>query len=154
MILQINQGGRVTLLTGKEMLLDRFGAQLQHQTLNAVGAQPHFEVIGRHDDFLHQQHHDPGLLGREQLIPNRVEPGHGHGDLRLVQSRIELDRLRQHLTQEIRGTQDRAQLVEHGRLEFGGRQSRQARGSRVLLGIPLWHVVTVAPAILFGGVPW
>ena len=87
------------------------------------------------------------------MIPNRVESGHGHGDLGFVQGRVELDRLRQHLTQEIRGAQDRPQLVEHRRFEFCGRQSRQTRGTGVFLGVALGHVVPVAPAILLGGVP-
>lgn len=87
------------------------------------------------------------------MIPNRVESDHGHCDLGFVQGRVELDRLRQHLTQEIRGAQDRPQLVEHRRFEFCGGQSRQTRGTGVFLGVALGHVVPVAPTILLGGVP-
>ena len=59
----------------------------------------------------------------------------------------------QHIAEQIRSTQDRAQLVEHRRLQFCGGQTRQARGARVFLGVALRHVVTVAPAILLGRVP-
>ena len=64
-------------------------------------------------------------------------PGHGHGDLGLVQRWVELDRLWQHVAEQIRGTQDGTQLVEHRRFEFCGRQSRQTRGARVFLGVAL-----------------
>lgn len=72
-----------------------------HRPFDAVGAQSHLEVIGRYNHFLDQKLHDPCLLRWKQLIPNRVELDHGHGDSGLVQAPIEFECLRQHLTQEI-----------------------------------------------------
>lgn len=70
--------------------------QFQHQALNAVGAQPHFQVVGRHDHLLDQQLDDARLLGWEELAPNGVEPRHRDGDLGLViQRAVGIDKILQ-----------------------------------------------------------
>lgn len=70
------------------MLLDRLGTQFKHQPLDAVGAQSHFEVIGRHDHLLHQQLDDPGpLFTPESWVVNSrialkaIDLGIGEGEI-------------------------------------------------------------------------
>jgi hypothetical protein len=74
--------------------------------LDPVGALVHLQVRGRDDHLLDQQLDDPGLLGGEELVPDRVELRHGDRHPGLVQGRIECLGLRQDLGQEGRGTQD------------------------------------------------
>ena len=96
---------------------------LEHQPFDPVGAQAHLQVGARDDHLLDQELHDPHLLGREQLVPNRVELRHGDRDLGLVQGGVEIHRLGQDLGDQGRGAKDRSQLVQHCGFELGRRQS-------------------------------
>jgi len=73
--------------------------QFQHQALDAVGAQSHLQVVGRHDHLLDQQLDDARLLGWKELVPNGVEPRHGDGDLGFIEAGGEFDRAWQDVTQ-------------------------------------------------------
>ena len=46
---------------------------LAHQARQPVGAKPDGHAVGPDRHLLDQQLHDPRLLGREQLVPERVE---------------------------------------------------------------------------------
>jgi hypothetical protein len=68
-----------------EGFVSRLRLQLQRQRLDPVRPKPHLKVVGRDDHLLDQQAHDALLLGREELLPDRVQPGRGNRNLRLVQ---------------------------------------------------------------------
>ncbi|MGQ0445503.1 MAG: hypothetical protein ACT4O2_10360 [Beijerinckiaceae bacterium] len=67
--------------------------------------------------------HNALLLGREDLFPNRIQPGHSDRDLRFVQGRVELDGPDDHVSHHPRRSQDAAQLLKRRRLELGGREA-------------------------------
>ncbi|MBA2592219.1 MAG: hypothetical protein H0U97_08150 [Gammaproteobacteria bacterium] len=73
----VTWGSPVFLMRVTFMHLPRLGrAQLKGQFVDAVGAQPHLDVLRRDDHLLDQDPNDALLLGREQFVPNLVQPGH------------------------------------------------------------------------------
>lgn len=43
------------------------------QTGQTIAAETNVQAVGTDVHPLHQQRHDPSLLGREQLVPERIE---------------------------------------------------------------------------------
>ena len=99
------------------------GRRPPHQTDKSVDAQPEAHAIDIHVNPLDQQLHDPGLLGREQLVPERVElqqrlPRLVLGDV------VQLGAGRAPCPDDyLRLPEDAAQLVDDGRLDLRRRHA-------------------------------
>ena len=116
-----------------------------HQAGQPVRPKPDLHAVHPHLDPLDQQLHDPRLLGREQLVPQRVElqqrlPRLVLGDVVLLGPRRA-----PRADDDLRLPEDAAQLVDDRRLDLGRRHPPDRARLRPALQHVLADVVAVEP---------
>ena len=103
-----------------------------------------------HVDPLDQQLHDPRLLGREQLVPQRVELQQRLPHLVLGDVVLLGPRRAPRADDDLRLPEDAAQLVDDRRLDLRRRHPPDRAGIRPALQHVLADVVAVEPVALAG----
>ena len=88
------------------------GTQIGDQIRQPLGPQPDVGAVGAHVDALHEQLHNAGLLGREQLVPQQIEPGQRLAHLGFVDALHRLTCCAPSADDDFRGTQQAAQMVK------------------------------------------
>jgi hypothetical protein len=76
-------------------------AQFGNEARQSLGPDPHPERVLLHVDPLDQELDDPGLLGREQLVPDRRKIGEQDRDLALGDLVLALALCRRFLLQRL-----------------------------------------------------
>ncbi|MEG9883493.1 MAG: hypothetical protein V6Z86_02530 [Hyphomicrobiales bacterium] len=91
-----------------------------NQTRQPIDAEADIDAVAPNLDALDEELDDAGLLGREQLVPQRIQPFQGFPDLSLGQT-IDLGSRRPPCADDhLRGAKEAAQLVDHRALDLGG----------------------------------
>src|SRR5690606_5782150 len=108
-----------------------------------IDAESNIHIVASDLDALDQKLNDARLLGREQLVPKRVEPFESLPDLGLGQSIDLRSRRPPGADDHLRGAKEAAQLVDHRALDLRGGHPRHRAGTGSALQDRLADIVPI-----------